>query len=311
MFSLFIWILIVILHNVYLYLYHNDVTSIPTCKKEEFKYILDNETVLHKSTIYRMGNLQSNKVILFLSGSFQQTFDIYIQKLITDLLVVDYIKNTYQLIVFEKTDKQSFICAPDLRKYIHNFNDQREIEELTLFGFSSGGVIASHTLSLLKGLKCKKKIITYDTPYQVLNNVLSYEKTNWLYRPDIYFHYVIIKTYANHYNNDEIKQFIKHENWTDGAAEFLQMIFKIHDLTDDEFYNLSGFNFDQDKDTKIIEIYCENDPIVNRELSDTYIKNNKTIGTNIISDCKKSIGHCSDMWSPNFDIISIVNHIRI
>ena len=62
-----------------------------------------------------MGNLQSNKIILFLSGSFQFTFDIYLQKLITDLLVVDYIRNNYQLIVFEKEDKQSFISAPDLQ----------------------------------------------------------------------------------------------------------------------------------------------------------------------------------------------------
>lgn len=180
MFSLYFWILIVIIHNVYLYTWHNDVTSIPTCKKEEFKYILDNETLVHRSTIYRMGNLQSNKVILFLSGSFQQSFDIYLQKMISDLLVVDYIKNTYQLIVFEKPDKQSFVCAPDLRNYINSLNDQIKINELILFGFSSGGVIASHALSLLKDLKCKKKIITYDTPYQVLNNVLSYKKTNWL-----------------------------------------------------------------------------------------------------------------------------------
>lgn len=310
MFYLFFWILVVILHNIYLLLYHNDVTTVPACKTEEFNYILDNETFVHQSTIYKMGNLTSNKVILFLSGGFQQTFDIYLQKLITDLLVVDYIRNIYQLIVFEKTDKQSFISAPDLQEYILDLNAQRKIEELTLFGFSSGGVIASHVLSGLRPLKCKKKIITYDTPYQVMENVLSYEKTNWLYRPDVYFHYIIIKTYTNHYNYNEIKQFLKHVNWTDGAAEFLQIIFKIHDLTDDEFYKLSGFNFDQENDTRIIEIYCENDPIVNREISDKYIKNNKTIGTNIISDCKKSIGHCSDMWSPGFDIISIVNHIR-
>jgi predicted esterase len=257
-----------------------------------------------------MGNLQSNKVILFLSGGFQQTFAIYLQKMLTDLLAIDYIRITYQLIVFEKPDKQSFVCAPDLRNYINSLNDQIKINELILFGFSSGGVIASHSLSLLKDIKCKKKIITYDTPYQVLNNVLSYEKTNLVFRPDIFFYYVIKKTYINHYNYDEIKQFIKHDYWTDGAAEFLQMIFKIHNLTEDEFYKLSGFNFDQDNDTKVIEIYCENDPIVNREISNTYIKNNKSLETNIISDCKKSIGHCSDMWSPNFDIISIVNHIR-
>jgi hypothetical protein len=254
-----------------------------------------------------MGNLQSNKVIIFLSGSFHFSFDIYLQKLLKDLLVVDDIRNNYQLIIFEKKDKQSFICAPDLQKYIQTFE---KLDELTLFGFSSGGAIASHILAGLKDLKCKKKIITFDTPYHVMENVLSYKKTNWLFRPDIYFYYVIMQMYIKHYNYDEIKQFLKHDNWTDGAEEFLAMIFKIHNLTEDEFYQLSGFNFNQDANTKIISIYCENDPIVNREISDAYIKKYSN-GHQIVNDYKKGIiGHCSDLWFPTFDIGSIVKHIQ-
>lgn len=307
MFSLFYCLIVIILHNIYLYIWHSDINIIPNCKKETYKYILDKETFTHQSVTYRMGNLQSNKVIVFLSGSFRFTFDIYLQKLVTDLLVVDYIRDNYQLIVFEKEDKQSFICVPDVGSYIRTLEN---IEELTLFGFSSGGTIASHILAELKELKCKKKIITYDTPYHVSENVLSYKKTNWLFRPDIYFYYIIMQSYSNHYNYDEIKQFLKHDNWTDGATEFLQMIYKIHDLTDDEFYKLSGFNFNQDTETKIISIYCENDPIVNREISDTYIKKYSN-GRKIIKDCKKGIiGHCSDVWSPVFDINSIIKHIQ-
>ena len=309
MFSLFYWLLVIILHNIYLYIWYCDIKVIPTCKKEQYKYILDKETFAHEANIYRMGNFQSNKVIIFLSGSFHFSFDIYLQKLLKDLLVVEEIRNNYQLILFEKKDKQSFICAPDVQSYIRTLNNEKKLDELTLFGFSSGGVIASHILCGLKDLKCKKKIITYDTPYQVMENVLSYKKTNWLFRPDIYFYYVIIQIYAKHFNYDEIKQFLKHENWTDGATEFLEMIFKIHILTEDQFYQLSGFNFDQDANTKIISIYCKNDPIVNREISDTYIKKYSN-SCKIVSDCKKCIGHCSDIWSPLFDVGSIVKHIQ-
>jgi hypothetical protein len=310
MFSLFYWLLVIILHNIYLYIWHSDTNAIPTCKKEIYKYILDNESFTHEANIYRMGNLQSNKVIIFLSGSFQFSFDIYMQKILKDLLVVDDIRNNYQLIIFEKENKQSFICAPDVQSYIRTLNNGKKMDELTLFGFSSGGSIASHVLAGLKDLKCKKKIITFDTPYHVMENVLSYKNTNWLFRPDIYFYYVIMKMYVKHYNYNEIKQFLKHDNWTDGAKEFLEMIFKIHNLTEDEFYQLSGFNFDQDANTKIISIYCEKDPIVNREISDAYIKKNSN-GFKVVSECKKGIiGHCSDMWSSTFDIYSIVKHIQ-
>ena len=307
MLLIFYWILIVILHNIYLLLWYNDIEKLKEVNKTQFKYILDGETFEHSATIYKTGNPNSKKVIIILSGSFKFSFDIYLQKMVTDLLTIDYIKNKYQIIVYEKLDKQSFVCTKDVKKYIQHLNNEINIDELTLFGFSSGGVIASHVMSSLKTLSCKKKIITYDTPYQVMDNVLSYKK-NTFYRPDYYFNSIIKKTYLQHYNYDEIKdhvnEYVKQDKWNNGATEFFQLIYKIHNLTQDEFYRLSGFNFDQDDKTQIIEIYCENDPIVDRQISDEYIKNNSK-GKIIIRRCKKSIGHCSDMWSPGFNIISI------
>jgi hypothetical protein len=140
--------------------------------------------------------------------------------------------------------------------------------------------------------------------------VLSFE--NYLfYRPDYYFYHVIYKTYLDHYNYEEIKQYVKHEKWTDGSIQFLMMMFAIHNLTYKELYELSSFNFHQEAETEIIQIYCKKDPIVNREICDTYIKENMyKFKGKMINDCKKCIGHCSDMWSPNFDVVSVVNHIR-
>ena len=303
---------IIILHHIYLLLFYNNVSLINELNKTVYKYILKEEqtpSVEHSINVYKMGNKQSKNVIIFLSGAFSVSFDTYVQKMVTNLLAIDYIKNTYQLIVFEKLDKQTFISVKDFETTILTLNDEINIEELTLFGFSTGGVVASHIMASLKSLKCKKKIITYDTPYQVLDNVLSFEK-NTFYRPDYYFYYLIHKTYLHHYNYEDIKHFVKHDKWSNGASDFLQMIFKIHNLTENEFYKLSGFNFEQDKEVKIIQIYCKYDPIVNRTITDAYIKDNIKSDTNMTHDCKKCIGHCSDMWSSGFDIISIINHIR-
>jgi len=308
---MFYWLFITILHNIYLILFNSNVSSIDDLNKSVYKHILkDHEQSVEQSVnVYKMGNKHSKKVIIFLSGSFRVSFDTYVQKMVTNLLDVDYIKNIYQVIVFEKLDKQTFVCVKDFETTVLTLNDEINIEELTIFGFSTGGVIASRIMSGLKSLKCKKKIITYDTPYQILDNVLYFEN-NRFYRPDFYFYYLIHKTYLNHFNYEEIKSLVKHDKWTNGAADFLQMVLKIHNISYDELYEMSRFNFDQEKDTKVIQIYCEYDPVVIRTLTDAYIKDNIRADTNMTNDCKKCIGHCSDMWSPGFDIISIVNHIR-
>lgn len=312
MFSLFYWLFVVILHNIYMIINHNNVNAIKECSKEVFKYVLDEDTItqVNNLTLYKLGNQKSKRIILLLSGAFRVTFDVYVQKMVTDLVAIDYIKNTYQLIVCEKMDKQTFVSIKDYTKYVIELNNQIQLDELTIIGFSTGGVIASHIMHSCKSIICKKKIITYDTPYQVIENVLSFE--NYLfYRPDYYFYHVIYKTYLDHYNYEEIKQYVKHEKWTDGSIKFLMMMFAIHNLTYKELYELSSFNFHQETETQIIQIYCKKDPIVNREICDKYIKENMyKFKGKMKNDCKKCIGHCSDMWSPNFDAVSVVNHIR-
>jgi hypothetical protein len=189
----------------------------------------------------------------------------------------------------------------DISKYLLHLNDQIKIEELTILGFSSGGVIASHALALLKSLNCKKQIITYDTPYQVMENVLSFEN-NQIYRLDYYLYSVVYKTYKNHYNYDKIKDFVRYDKLTNGATDFIKMIKQIHNFSDEEMYFRTGFNFDQDKDTKIINMYSVNDPIINRLVSMKYIECNKK-EFNVIHDTISAISHCSDMWSPNIRIL--------
>ena len=79
------------------------------------------------------------------------------------------------------------------------------------------------------------------------------------------------------------------------------MIKQIHKFSDEEMYFRTGFNFDQDKDTKIFNMYSVNDPIVKRDVSMKYIENNKG-NLIVIHEAIDAIGHCSDMWSPNIHI---------
>jgi|LakMenE01Jun11ns_1017448.scaffolds.fasta_scaffold9881597_2 hypothetical protein len=291
-------LLVVVLQHIYLYIFYNNPIDI-TENKEVFSYTLYHEN--HDLTVYKCGNLQSNKILFILSGSYMLCFDTYVQKMVSDLLVIDYIKNNYQIIIIEKINKSSIVMYDDISKYLLHLNDQIKIEELTILGFSSGGVIASHALALLKSLNCKKQIITYDTPYQVMENVLSFEN-NQIYRLDYYLYSVVYKTYKNHYNYDKIKDFVRYDKLTNGATDFIKMIKQIHNFSDEEMYFRTGFNFDQDKDTKIINMYSVNDPIINRLVSMKYIECNKK-EFNVIHDTISAISHCSDMWSPNIRIL--------
>jgi hypothetical protein len=221
--------------------------------------------------------------------------------MVSDLLVIDYIKNNYQIIIIEKLNKSSIVMYDDISKYFLYLNDKIKIEELTMLGFSSGGVIASHSLALLKSLNCKKQIITYDTPYQVMENVLSFEN-NKIYRLDYYLYLIVYKTYKKHYNFDKIKEFVRYDKLTNGASDFVKMIKQIHNFSDEEMYFRTGFNFDQTKDTKIINMYSKYDAVVNRDVSMKYIEDNKKEVT-LIYDIIPAIGHCSDMWSSNIRIL--------
>ena len=294
-------LLVIIIQHAYLYIFYNNANKCAD-KIELFTYNLEKEE--HNLTVYKCGNLQSNKILFFLSGSYALRFDTYVQKMVIDLLVVDYIKNNYQIIIIEKINKSSIVMYDDISIYLSHLNDQIKIAELTMLGFSSGGVIASHAMSLLKSLHCKKQIITYDTPYQVMENVLSFE--NYLiYRIDYYFYSRVYKTYKNHYNYEQIKEFVRYNKLTNGASDFIKMIKQIHNFSDEEIYFRTGFNFDQDKDNKIINMYSKFDVVVNRDISIKYIEKHKGCFT-VIDDVIPAIGHCSDMWSLN---LHILNHL--
>ena len=73
---------------------------------------------------------------------------------------------------------------------------------------------------------------------------------------------------------------------------------------------MTGFNFDQTKDTEVYNIYSTRDPVIIREVHDNFVALNKDkirfFNKNIE---KNTIGHCSDMaFSTNYltDVITCI-----
>jgi predicted alpha/beta-fold hydrolase len=280
----------------YLYINYIFDKHNPKIVKSVYKYTLENTKEEQSATIYRT-NRNAKKVIIFFSGAFLLEYHFYIKKLMYDL---DYefesIMSNYEFICYEKTDKTSFDIYDDVYNYIsHLEKELGKIEELILFGFSAGGVVASHVMEKCKNMTCKKKIITYDTPWQVHHNVDSF-KNNWVYRFDILFFWKVFNVYANHYNYEDIKHHLKDKKWNSGSDEINQLIKDVHNCSHENFLKMTEFNFDQTKDTKVFNIYSRKDIFAIHEISDKFVEKNRDKISFFNKNIEKNtIGHCSDM----------------
>ncbi len=269
--------------------------SVPNKNAENKKE--ENKNTIQKATIYR-ATPRSNKVILFVSGAFCLELHIYISKIMNDILLhYPDIASQYELICFEKKDTSSIVMYDDVAYFIETIHKEIQLEELILIGFSSGGVISSHILSRLNHISCKKLLITYDTPWQIRDNVKSFS-FNRYYRIDFIFYLYVYLTYQRHYNYEEIKKWVNYDKWTNGYEELVSMIQHIHQFDDETFDLLTGFNYNLSEDVKVVNIYHEYDPLVVRKSHDVFYEKNKSrivFQNHFI--CKKKIGHCSDMWN--------------
>jgi glutaredoxin len=270
--------------------------------KTIYEYSMDG--VDHKATIYKTNN-KSKKLLLLISGSYQLTLGVYIQKLVNDLKDNLYFHNTtgqYEIVVFEKLDKSSITIYKDVAEYIKSVNSENPLEELIIMGFSAGGVVSSHIMGELKEFTFKKKIITYDTPWQVMDNVLGFAN-NFIYRPDIIFFNAVYEIYSNHYNINDIRHHLINNpiNVINGANELVDIIKNIHNYTHEEMYDVTGFNFNQTDDTKVINIWTTRDPFVNRSTHDDFVtKNADKIKFPVINIKKNVVGHCTDLITKNY-----------
>lgn len=232
------------------------------------------------------------RVILFLSGGYCLEYHFYIKKTMHDLeKTYPSIMANYELICYEQPGKSTFTTIDDVCGYIRYLNaDVGGIEELILFGFSAGGVVASHIVSRLTDLTyCKKKIITYDTPYQVHMNADSF-KHNWLYRVDFALFCKVYDVYLKYAEPHHLTDVW----WNSGSPRMTKMVMDVEGWTFDEMYERTGFNFDLGSDVSVYNIYSVNDPIVRWDLTLAYIDGCQ-VRCSLKNLEKNTVGHCSDM----------------
>jgi acetyl esterase/lipase len=171
------------------------------------------------------------------------------------------------------------------------------LSELVIVGFSSGGVIASHVMQRLKHRTFRKKIVTYDTPWQVQDNVESFAQ-NLCYRPDVIFYQMVHHTYSTHFDRDALQECLHaHDHrWCKGAHELVDVIKRAHRYTDAEMHAATGWNFDQTPDTVVFNIHTTHDPFVDRAVHDRFVHANRDkITFQVVTLSKPIWGHTCDM----------------
>ena len=268
-----------------------------------YNYILLNETYLHygkkkekKIKCYSNLNDKSKKNIYIFSGGFYLYYALYIQKTVNDFIELG-MADEYNIFIVEILDHSSLSIYDDVVNcLIENLKD--DIEELIFLGFSGGGVVASHIASGFKNIKnnnCKIKIITYDSTFDVVNNVRNF-KNFYIYRLDVLMYYLVKDTYFNHYNYNEIKDLLVDEyKYINGVDQFVNIVKKVQKFNDKQLLYHSSFNFDQKKGTKVITINSNNDPIIFEDISLDCKKKNYNPNLNYRYIYKDTISHCTDM----------------
>lgn len=219
------------------------------------------------------------KVILFLSGLYSLEYHAYMRKTLSDLWTDKEIQDEYQLMVYENRNTPSIIVADEVIDYIEKRNREMPLDELILFGFSAGGVLASHIVPGLTHLSFSKKIITYDTPFSLMT-VLSGFGRSRIARMDILYYYFAIKAVYE-------RGGVAFPDYG-GVEQVVESIQKIHGFSRDEFFANTQFRTDLPEETSVLHIRCKADPIRCLEPA-------RPIPANHVLLEKPIVGHCSDM----------------
>ena len=295
----------------YLYLYIKNYKNYLI--KKDIDVIV--EEIPTKLTFYTNENNISKKHIYVFDGGFNMSFTEYQKKLIEDFVKLDKdFLNKYKIFIFHKEDACSLIIYDMLSNFI--ISNSKECKNIIFIGFSGGGVVSSHVMTKLKDIKCSKKIITYDSPYNVVENV-SLFRNYYLLRLDTIMYKIVENVYKNHYNYNKIKDIInrfkikKPTSFFKYYNDFIELVMNVHNYNDEELLYRSTFNFKQDKNTKIVNIYSTNDPVLFYKESINFILkkcDKKDINIEFIE--KKSIGHCSDFAFFNNNSSLLLNQIK-
>ena len=188
--------------------------------------------------------------------------------------------NNYKIFVItsDKTVK-TFLEETVAQIIKHEINhNYKPVEEIILLGFSAGGFILSQSLARLKDIKCKKKLITYDSPHHVVKTFTHHINLNMN---------LITNYFAKEYFHD-----------CDGTIEDVhKRLLKSTNLSFKQILETFMFNYDMGDNVSYHCIYNKYDPIVEYDyVNYRIIKNyDKLKKYNPKLYPKNCIDHCSDM----------------
>lgn len=251
--------------------------------------------------------IPKKKVVLFLSGLLTCAYELYIQKTIHDILEkCPNAETEYAFLVYENKERTSLEVATHIIAFIENYDTTVcRIEELNIFGFSAGGVLASHVMANIKGLLpgCKRRVITYDTPMSIIH-IMRRFSNNMVYRFDyLYYYFIMLTTYRNHVDNLRIRDIVRGNDSVPvyrGVEATLDQLKRIHGFSNEELETKTQFTYVQPVGTEIYHLYCENDVIIDRLYNIKFRMDHAhklSAGNPAITIIEKpGFDHCTDMW---------------
>ena len=251
------------------------------------------------SNIYHLNN-KSNKIIIFISGSYVCGFHSYIKKTLKDLYDCYLsIISEYDIYVFENTTKANFMLYSDIVKFVNEINSNSKIDELIFFGYSYGATTCSNALANLKNLNCKKKLITYDAPHSPYKIFKHIKESNIL--ADYYFNKLI---------SDQYPEYINPAKTID---DLVDIISKDYNITNIKCLKLNTMNYDLDENDILINIYSKYDIITSHEnnIRNSFKKYESKIKFKYYNIEKDNTSHCTDHVYNTSYLDNIINAIQL
>ena len=196
-------------------------------------------------TVYSLRSSQTNKSVLLVSGADRLEFHGYMRKFVDDM---NFDCNVY---CCENLNAYNMLCIDEMAAFVKSLGKV----QLTIIGFSLGGVIGSHIGSRLNQ---RTKLITVDTPYNITSSCLDYYDNFRFWRLDVFCLYWQA---VAHSGSMDIR------DWCDATSlrGYALFIKRKYGISYKEFKRLNRMN-PHLKNCRIISIYSCRDPLVYRPI---------------------------------------------
>ena len=232
----------------------------------------------NKSVIHSHKN-KNKKALLFLTGGCQLDFSYFIKKLVDDLIEYQKTDEEYDIFIFENLHEVSFLCIEDISNWLEKYICPK-YSHITICGLSNGGCIGSLVITNLINNKkinnqIKFKMITIDSIFYLKGYLQYIEKKHKFFRADRFIAYFLIFYHSLEHTHLQSKidymDIFKIKDF-DSFLEYLERMYGINKKT---MLQLTTINLNIGDKCDIVNIYSDNDPIIERCYNENYYKQQK------------------------------------